>query len=181
MAIRDFLAFAKQRHSAHDYADKAIPANVLNYVLEAGRWSPSCHNTQPWKFVVVKNKKRILGLVDSSTSAAFVIPPPQLVALVLDVSCLGDSEICASTPEGGRMDAYLCLGTAAMSMAYAAEAKGWNCSFLTPDPVKAGKILGVKSPDTVALLVLLGKERKGVFQKPKVRKALKEIVRRERA
>ena len=29
---------------------------MINSILEAGRWAPSCANTQAWNFVVLKNK-----------------------------------------------------------------------------------------------------------------------------
>ncbi len=43
------------RRSIREYKKKKISVNFLNKILDAGRWAPSAHNLQPWKFVVVQN------------------------------------------------------------------------------------------------------------------------------
>ena len=54
----NFLELAKQRYSSRKYKDKNIEKEKLDYVLEAGRIAPSANNTQPWVFIVVKDKNR---------------------------------------------------------------------------------------------------------------------------
>lgn len=176
----DFLRFLKTRHSVYDFDKTRVSVRDLRRILEAGRWSPSCHNTQPWKFIVVKDRKRILRLVDCCTSAAFAIPPPQLIAVVLDKTCVDISNVCAPNVEHGLLDAHVCCGTAAMSMALMAHALRIDTGFLTPNPVIADKLLEVPKKRKTVLLILLGKERKGAFRKPKTRKSMKDIVCKER-
>lgn len=49
----------KKRRSIRAYAaDKDIPADVLNRVLEAGMWAASGKNLQNWRFYVLKGEKR---------------------------------------------------------------------------------------------------------------------------
>jgi nitroreductase len=45
------------RHSGRAFLNKPIPDDELTSILEAGRWAPSCANTQAWNFVVIKNKE----------------------------------------------------------------------------------------------------------------------------
>lgn len=175
----DFLRFLKTRRSVYDFDKTRVSAKDMRRILEAGRWSPSCHNTQPWKFIVVKDRKRILGLVDSCTSAAFAIPPPQIIAVVLDKTCIDVSNVCAPNVEHGLFDAHVCCGTAAMSVALMAHALKIDAGFLTPNPVIADKLLKVPKKRKTVLLILLGKERKGAFRTAKTRKPLRDIVCKE--
>lgn len=50
---------AKKRRSIRAYvADKDIPEDILNRVLEAGMWAASGKNLQNWRFYVLKGEKR---------------------------------------------------------------------------------------------------------------------------
>jgi len=48
-----------ERRSVRNYKDKPVPEPLIRRVLEAGRFAPSAGNCQPWKFIVVTNKKLI--------------------------------------------------------------------------------------------------------------------------
>jgi coenzyme F420-0:L-glutamate ligase/coenzyme F420-1:gamma-L-glutamate ligase len=41
------------RRSIRRYTDRPVPVEVLRRLLEAARWAPSAHNSQPWRFVVI--------------------------------------------------------------------------------------------------------------------------------
>ncbi|MBN1252520.1 MAG: nitroreductase family protein [Bacteroidales bacterium] len=53
----DFLDLAKSRYSSRDYRAQMVEDEKLTYILEAGRIAPSANNTQPWIFIIVKEKK----------------------------------------------------------------------------------------------------------------------------
>ena len=42
----------KQRWSPRAFSEKAVETDKLERLLEAARWSASCFNEQPWRFVV---------------------------------------------------------------------------------------------------------------------------------
>ncbi len=48
-----------ERRSVRLYRDKQVPENLVRRILEAGRFAPSHGNCQPWKFIVVRDKKMI--------------------------------------------------------------------------------------------------------------------------
>ncbi len=52
----------KQRRSIKKYKDKKIPRKLIDEIIEAGRYAPSSHNSQPWRFIVITNKKKIKEL-----------------------------------------------------------------------------------------------------------------------
>ncbi len=54
-----FLELAKKRFSLRNYKPDMVSDEDLNYVLEAGRIAPSAVNYQPWKFLVVIEKKNL--------------------------------------------------------------------------------------------------------------------------
>ena len=78
------LEAIKGRRSIRKYQSKAIPGEVLNQVLEAGRWAPSASNFQPWKFVVVKNDKAKEELARTATYGSFLTDAPVAIAVVID-------------------------------------------------------------------------------------------------
>ncbi len=47
----------KERRSIRNYLDKEIPEKVLGKILEAVRMAPSAGNRQPWKLILVKDKR----------------------------------------------------------------------------------------------------------------------------
>lgn len=48
-----------ERRSVRRYKEKQVPGNLVRRVLEAGRFAPSAGNCQPWKFIVVRDKRMI--------------------------------------------------------------------------------------------------------------------------
>lgn len=55
----------KHRRSIRRYKDKPIPEKLIRQIIEAGRYAPSSHNSQPWRFVVITDKDTIKRLSDS--------------------------------------------------------------------------------------------------------------------
>lgn len=70
----DLLNLIKTRRTIRKYQDKKVPREVIEDILEAGRWAPSAHNMQPWKFVVVDKEdkiERIAELLDKKAGELF--------------------------------------------------------------------------------------------------------------
>ncbi len=49
------LDLIKNRKSVREYLEKDIPNEDLKKILQAGYYAPSWMNSQPWKFILVKN------------------------------------------------------------------------------------------------------------------------------
>lgn len=49
----DFLPLARGRRSVRQYTSDPVPRPLIEQVLEAARWAPSPHGSQPWRFVVL--------------------------------------------------------------------------------------------------------------------------------
>jgi len=54
-----------ERRSVRNYEDKPVPETLIRRVLEAGRFAPSAGNCQPWKFIVITDRK-VLDEIDAA-------------------------------------------------------------------------------------------------------------------
>lgn len=59
----------KNRRSIQEYSPKEVSDHILFRVLEASRWSPSAHNAQPWRFIVMRNSVMKLKLATGMASS----------------------------------------------------------------------------------------------------------------
>ena len=50
------LALLKGRRSIRRYRPDPVPDEMVEQLLEAGRWAPSASNRQPWQFIVVRDE-----------------------------------------------------------------------------------------------------------------------------
>lgn len=48
-----------ERRSNRKYKDKQVPEALVRRILEAGRFAPSAGNSQPWRFMVIRDQKMI--------------------------------------------------------------------------------------------------------------------------
>jgi len=56
----------KKRRSVRSYDSKPIPKDIINLIIEAGNEAPSAMNSQPWRFVVVEDRKVKEKLLDTA-------------------------------------------------------------------------------------------------------------------
>lgn len=64
--MNEIMAHIKARRSRRDFLDNEIPEEIIEEIIEAGRYAPSALNKQPWKFIIVTNRdsiKRLSGIV----------------------------------------------------------------------------------------------------------------------
>jgi YbgC/YbaW family acyl-CoA thioester hydrolase len=50
----EFHKILEARQSRRAFSDRAVEPGKIGRMIEAARWSPSCANRQPWRFVVVE-------------------------------------------------------------------------------------------------------------------------------
>lgn len=53
----DFKDIIEKRRSIRKFSNKDVPDNLIKQIIYHGSIAPSGKNRQPWRFVVVKNKK----------------------------------------------------------------------------------------------------------------------------
>lgn len=65
----DLLELMKGRRSVRRLRPDPVPRELIERILEAARWAPSPHGTQPWRFVVVTKPERKAHLADAMAEA----------------------------------------------------------------------------------------------------------------
>jgi nitroreductase len=79
-----------KRRSGRAFSDKPISDEMLQSILEAGRWAPSCGNTQAWNFIVLREPEvlaRAHEALSRGNAYAKAAPVMILVAAKEDGGC----------------------------------------------------------------------------------------------
>ena len=75
MTLKEAL---EKRYSARKFTDESIPVDVLKELVRRAGLAPSVNNSQPWKFLVVRNKEKITeisNLVRNKIEDTFLAHP----------------------------------------------------------------------------------------------------------
>ena len=168
MNLHEFL---RTRRSVRRYTSQPISETVVERILETGRWAPSAHNRQPWRFAVITDEAAKSRLSDAMAAPfrrdleAERLPKNEIErrlersrsrvvgASVVVVLCMDVSEM-DTYPDSIRQSAERTMAVQSASMAglqllLAAHAEGlgavWNCAPLfAPNSV----VTSLGLPDT---------------------------------
>jgi hypothetical protein len=77
-----FLAIVSKRDQ-RQYADREIPADVLDRILQAGRLAGSAMNRQPWRFVVLESTELREQVAKTVYAPGNVVGSKVAIALVV--------------------------------------------------------------------------------------------------
>jgi nitroreductase len=55
--MNDTLSVIAKRRAVRNYEPKPVPKNIIKKIIEAANQAPSGMNSQPWRFVVVTDKR----------------------------------------------------------------------------------------------------------------------------
>ncbi len=76
MSVLDII---KQRRSVRKYKTDPIPEDVFLRVMEAARLAPSGKNSQPWKFIIVRDPEMRKDLAVASRNQNFMARAPIII------------------------------------------------------------------------------------------------------
>lgn len=80
----DTFTCIRTRREIREYLDKPIPDEGLQRILEAGRLAPSSKNSQPWHFIVIKNKDTLRKISALTPTGAHIAKAPLAIAILMD-------------------------------------------------------------------------------------------------
>lgn len=163
----DVFEAIKTRRSVRSYKLEPVPEEKLNKVLEAGRLAPSAHNSQDYKFVVVRDEQKRKDLAQAAAGQRFVGEAPVVIAAV----SLGPERLMSCGVPAYAVD--LAIAIDHMTLAAASQGLGtcWIGAF-SQEEVK--RILEIPGGYKVAALLPLGFPADQPSQKS--RKSLDELV-----
>jgi len=135
------------RKSIRSYKPQKVEEEKLNYILKAFRKAPSAKNLQPWKLIIVKDKKKISDLAIACNNQTFLSEAPIII-----VACAKEDE--AYGVMGGYMNSYpIDIAIALEHLILAATEKGLGTCWIGAFKEKLVKdLLGV--PDNVRVVAI---------------------------
>lgn len=75
------LDLLKKRCSIRNFKNTKIPEEVIEYIIEAGRLSPSGGNEQPWKFGIITDREKIEKISDIAYGQRWIKTSQLLIVL----------------------------------------------------------------------------------------------------
>ncbi len=73
----------RKRCSIRQFRNNVIPDDVLHRILEAARWAPSPFNTQPWEFIIIKDKETLKEISRYARYSGYLSEAPMAVAVIV--------------------------------------------------------------------------------------------------
>jgi len=157
-AIRTVLAVRR-------FKDTPIPEPIVRQIVEAGHLTASGGNSQPWHFIVVRDKETLRRLGQLARTGPYIAQAPLAIVVAVD-----PSPYAVSDSSRAIQDMIL----AAWSQGVGSNWVGFN-SFPEVNP-----LLGI--PEEVSVLAILpfGYPAEAVGKGQKKRKPLGEVASNER-
>ena len=160
----EFLNILKSRRSIRAFQDKPIPEKEIGMILEAGRWTPSASNRQPWRFIVIRNKDILNKIARVTGYGWFIAEAPLAIAIVGKIK---------TSPKWYIIDTSL----VSMNMMLMAWSLGiGTCWIGSMNKEKARKILELGDNDYLLTVLPFGYIRGGIPE-PTYRNPLNKIVK----
>lgn len=198
----DFFDLARARHSVRLYETGIeITDADLKQIFETVILGPSSFNVQHWKFVIVRDQARkrelralaygqqqveqcsaavlVCGRLDAHEDAPRIYrdePDAVRAKYVPMIESVYRDESTLQREEAIRSGAL-----AAMSLMYAAKARGWDTGpMIGFDAARVGTLLGLDAQTIPVMLVVIGKALAGQQPSRIYRRPVVEVVKLER-
>lgn len=174
----EFSELLHVRQSVRKYSDKPIEQEKLRTLIESVRLSPSAHNSQPWKILIVDDP----GLKDKVAQATFsaVVSFNKFVPGAPVIAVLTIEKEKLITRIGGRVKnrcfPLIDIGIAAENFCMQAADLGLGtCMLGWFDENSIKKLLNIPRATRIGLLITLGYAAEGYTVRKKARKDVGEM------
>lgn len=143
----DVFEAIKNRRVVRQFKPDIIQDEVLLKILDAARWAPSPFNSQPWEFIIIKDKETLKAMSKIARYAGYLEQAPMAIAVVVPplngkfswIESIGEPKYAAAI--------------AVQNIMLAAWALGIGSCWVSIDREKAAKLL--KLPATHFLLTVI--------------------------
>lgn len=157
-AVRTVLA-------VREYRDKPVPPEVVHRIVEAGRFTGSSKNGQPWHFIVVEDREALKKLGTLARSGPYIAQAPLAIVVAIEKSVYAVSD----------------ASRAIRSMILTAWSEGVGSNWVGFGNLTEIKpLLGIPEEIDVMAILPFGYVAKAIGKGKKNRKPLSEIAHRER-
>ena len=155
------------------YATDPVPDDVISQLLQVARWTGSSKNSQPWHFVVVRDRDALRRISQLRPNINWLSGAPLAIAIVLDGPCTSEAY------DEGRVTERLLVGAHALGL-------GGGTAWFGDESqqTEAKRILGIPAGRMARSMVAIGRPTSIKDPRPNPRaggrKALAEIVSYDR-
>ena len=169
----------EDRRSIRKYKQTAIADENIEQILESGRLAPSGDNTQPWKFVIVKNEKTKELIAEASHKQKWMINAPVFIVCIADIRAqVNSSEEIFVDEETGMFELKQVIRDTSIAVEHmileATRLGIGTCWIGWYKQSEIRKVLGVPSDKFVLGIITLGYADENPKQRS--RKIIEEIV-----
>lgn len=163
------LGVIKKRYSVRHYKDQPVEDEKLAQVLEAARLAPSGCNLQPYKLIVVRDRRVIEDMVHAVGGQEFVGQAPVLI-----VACKnGKGYNIGGRYDGVVVDTAIALDHVTLQAASLGLGTCWLGMY---DGDELARILDIPPENPVIALLALGYPDEQHPRRPRPRKPIEELV-----
>jgi nitroreductase len=157
----DTFECIRKRRDIRSYIKKDVPDDTIKKIIEAGRLAPSAMNSQPWHFIVIRNKETLKELGQFCLSGRFIVDASFAVVVVTD------PENKWHEIDGAR---------AVQNMALAGWNEGVGCCWIGAiDREKVKEKLNIPKNLHVLTILPFGYPEEFTVRRKKVRKSPEEV------
>ena len=156
---KEALDLITSRQSDRKYGDKPVEKEKLDRIVEAGRMAPSACNAQPWKFIVVTDRKLVLRIAEAASAKligmnSFVAQAPVVLVIVREKPNMS-SKVGATIKN--KDYSLIDIGIATENICLQAKAEGiGSCIIGWFDERLLRKLLVIPKSKRVELIITLG-------------------------
>ncbi|MBI3538448.1 MAG: nitroreductase family protein [Chloroflexi bacterium] len=130
------LQAIRTKRAVRKYSEQAVPEEIIRKILDAGRRAQSSKNTQPWQFVIVRERATLKQLAECGRFAAHLAHAAFVIAILTAREWAFDT---------GQVAAYLQLAAWDLGVS--------SCIASIYETARAKKILG--APDELFFEIAL--------------------------
>ena len=155
----------RTKRAVRKYTDQPVPENIIREILNAGRRAQSSKNTQPWDFVVVRDRAMLEQLAACGNFAAHLSGAAFAIAIIQSLERSFDI---------GQTAAYMQLAAWDLGVS--------SCIASIYEPDRAKQLLGVPAQKFLVTTLAFGYASEPPREKPKsgARRAFDDVVHWEK-
>ncbi len=167
MSVEECVKPLLERRSIRRFEDREVPDELLLKAIDIARYAPSARNSQPWHFIIIKDRSKLEELSELHVGASPLKNARAAIVVLADMEASPHSYIA----DGAIAATYLwlalhCLGLGAV----------WIQTLRNVEEVRHA----VGAPGNYVPVAILAIGYPAEKPSPKPRKGLKEIVSLER-
>ena len=158
------LEAIRTKRAVRQYTNQAVPEETIRKILDAGRKAQSSRNSQPWQFLVIRERQTLVRLADTGGYAAHLAEAAFAVVMVSSTNWAFDI---------GQSAAYLQLAAWDLGVS-SCIASIWKTE-------QAKALLGIPADQYLEIALAFGYAAQPVPQtaRPEGRHKLDDVVRWE--